>query len=126
MQAKPVLCDMKNMTENISRYVGAWNEMTADAVKAALETCCAPDLTYTDKTTPVFSGIDELVKLIMGSHEKFPGRTFPLLTEPEYFDGQCYYTWGLNIPGMPEREGHDFVEYNAENMITRIVGFLPV
>jgi hypothetical protein len=121
----PHLWDMKTITETISQYVGAWDKQTPETVKSALETCCSPEITYTDKTTPLISGIDALAKLIMSSHEKFPGRTFSVLTEPEYFDGQCYYSWGANLPGIGERAGRDFIEYNNKNLITRIVGFLP-
>lgn len=121
----PDLCIMKNMTETISHYVGAWDEQTPETVKLALEACCSPQITYTDKTTPLINGIDALVKLIMSSHEKLPGRKFWVLTAPEYFDGQCYYSWGANLPGNGERAGRDFIEYNNQNLITRIVGFLP-
>jgi hypothetical protein len=117
---------MKNITETVSRYVAAWDEKTPETVKAALLQCCAAEITYTDKQTPVIKGIDALVNLIMASHEKVPGRTFSVLTPPEYFDHHCYYSWGINIPGKGELAGRDYIEYNDENRITRIIGFLPV
>ncbi|WP_146203129.1 hypothetical protein [Mucilaginibacter oryzae] len=86
---------MKNIIENIRLYVDAWNETTPKAVKAKFSECCAPDMTYTDKTTPLFTGIYKLVDLVTGSYQKTPGRTFSLLTQPEYFDGQVYYTWAF-------------------------------
>jgi hypothetical protein len=117
---------MKNIQENIKRYVNAWNETTPEAIKTAFEQCCAPDLTYTDKVTQKLTGIDELTALAMISHERFPGRTFFVMTEPEYFEGQAYYTWGIHLPGVGDRAGHDFMEYNEDEAITRVVGFLPV
>jgi hypothetical protein len=117
---------MKNITENVEKYVNAWDEKTSETVKAALQQCCVPEITYTDQQTPILNGIDALTSLIMASHEKFPGRTFKVLTAPQYFDHNCYYSWGVNFPGKGELAGRDYIVYNDKNLITRIVGFLPV
>lgn len=117
---------MKNITETIERYVSAWDEKTTEAIKAILVECCDPKVTYKDKQTPMISGIDELVSLIMQSYEVAPGRTIWVLTAPEYFDNSCYYSWGINIPGKGDLAGRDYIVYNNENKITEIVGFLPV
>lgn len=117
---------MKNIEEKIKHYVNTWNETTPEAIKAGFEKCCAPGITYTDRSTPLFSGIDQLTALVMSAHEKFPGITFSVLTEPECFEGLAYYSWGVNFPGVGERAGRDFMEYDKDELITRIVGFLPV
>lgn len=117
---------MENMEQMISRYAGAWDEQTPEAVKAAFEQCCAPEITYTDRNTKRITGIDALTDLVMASHALFPGRTFAVLSTPEYFDGQCHYKWGVNLPGIGQKEGWDFMEYDEQNKITRIVGFVPV
>jgi hypothetical protein len=117
---------MKNITENVERYASAWNEKTAEAIKAGFKECCTDDVTYEDKQTPMIHGIDALVKLALLSYELFPGRTFSVLTAPEYFNHHCYYTWGVNIPGTGEKAGRDYVRYDDQNRITAIVGFLPV
>jgi len=116
---------MKNMKETAERYTSAWNEKTAAEVKVAFADSVADEITYQDKNTPLVTGIDAFVDLVMSSHEKMPGRSFALLTEPEYFDGHCYYAWSINIPGHGEFEGRDYVEYNAENKMTKIIGFVP-
>ncbi|RKR80734.1 hypothetical protein BDD43_0866 [Mucilaginibacter gracilis] len=124
---------MINMKETINHYLAAWNEKTATAVKAAFQKCCTPDVTYTDRNAPTYTeeggfvikGIDLLTALVMGSHAKVPGRAFSLLTMPQYFDGHCHYSWGLHIPGQDEKAGWDYIVYNEQNLITRIVGFLP-
>jgi hypothetical protein len=124
---------MKDIKDTISCYVGAWNEKTAEAVKAAFEDCCSPEVTYTDRNAPtytpeggfVLTGIAPLTALVMGSHAKVPGRTFSLFKEPQYFDGHCHYSWGLLIPGQDIKAGWDYIVYNEQNLITRIVGFLP-
>lgn len=114
------------MKETINRYCSAWNEPTAEAIKQGFIACCSPDLVYTDRQTPAVNGIDALVALAVESYEKVPGRIFSVVTEPEYFSGHCYYTWGINIPGTGLLTGRDYVEYNEAGLITRIVGFLPV
>jgi hypothetical protein len=124
---------MKNMTDTISRYVSAWNEETPEAVEAAFAECCVQGViytdknarTYTEKQTPLIEGIDQLTALVMGSHTKVPGRTFSMLTAPQYFDGHCHYSWGLHIPGNNVKAGWDYIQYNEEGLITHIVGFLP-
>lgn len=116
---------MENMKETAERYTSAWNEKTAEEVKNAFATVLADEITYQDKNTPLVTGIDAFVDLVMSSHEKVPGRTFSLLTEPEYFDGHCYYKWSINIPDIGEFAGRDYVEYNDENKMTKIIGFVP-
>jgi hypothetical protein len=117
---------MKNITTTVSRYVSAWNEKTTATVRAALEQCCAAEISYTDKQTPLLKGIDALALLIMDSYEKVPGRTISVLTAPEYFDHHCYYSWGIHIPGSGVLAGRDYLQYNEDGLITQIVGFLPV
>jgi len=116
---------MKDIKETIERYTSAWNEKTAAEVKVAFAQILADEITYQDRQTPLVTGIDAFVDLVMSSHEKVPGRTFSLLTEPEYFNHHCYYSWSINIPGKGEFEGRDFVEYNDENKMTKIIGFVP-
>jgi len=124
---------MKNINDTTSCYLRAWNEQTPEAVKAAFEACCAPEITYTDRNASTYTddpahlvkGIDQLTKLVMGSLAEFPGRTFSILTTPQYFDGHCHYSWGVQIPGQEVMAGWDYFQYNEENLITSIVGFLP-
>lgn len=116
---------MENITATVTSYVGAWDEKTPETIKAALARCCAEEITYKDRQTPTIQGVDELVKLIMASYEKVPGRTFSILTAPEFFDHSCHYSWGINIPGKGVLAGRDYLEYNNDNKITAIVGFIP-
>ena len=121
------------MTNTIDLYLSAWDEKTPEAVKAAFLECCSPKITYTDRNASTYTddpahlvqGIDQLTSLVMGSLDKVPGRTFSLLTTPQYFDGHCHYSWGLHISGQEVMAGWDYIQYNEENLITRIIGFLP-
>ena len=116
---------MKTLKETVERYTNAWNEKTAAEVKVAFTQILVDEITYQDKNTPLVTGIDAFVNLVMSSHEKAPGRTFSLLTEPEYFNHHCYYEWSINIPGKGVFTGRDYVEYNNENKMTTIIGFVP-
>jgi len=116
---------MQTITENIALYLSAWNKKKAMEISASLQNCCAAEVTYTDKKAPLLSGIGPLTELIMNLHQMVPGRTFRISTEPEYFDGHCYYSWAMTIPGKEEVIGRDYMEYDAEGRIIKIVGFLP-
>ena len=113
------------MKVTVERYTSAWNKTTAAEVKNSLTKVLADEITYQDRQTPLVTGIDAFVDLVMSSHEKVPGRTFALLSEPEYFGQHCYYSWSINIPGKGEFTGRDYVEYNDENKMTKIIGFVP-
>lgn len=124
---------MKNIKETIDCYLSAWNGKTAEAVQAEFLKCCAPEITYTDRNASTYTddpthlvkGINEFTALVMDSHTKVPGRTFSILTVPQYFEGHCHYSWGLHIPGKEVLIGWDYFQYNEQNLITKIVGFLP-
>ncbi|WP_147243686.1 hypothetical protein [Pedobacter miscanthi] len=113
------------MTETVERYTSAWNEKTSAEVKAAFSSILSSEITYQDRQTPLVRGLDAFVELVMSSHEKVPGRSFSLLAEPEYFDHHCYYIWSINIPGKGQFTGKDYVEYDDENKMTKIIGFVP-
>ncbi|WP_443947105.1 nuclear transport factor 2 family protein [Pedobacter sp. AW1-32] len=113
------------MKETVERYTSAWNQKTAEEVKTAFLQILSEEITYQDRQTPLITGIDAFVDLVMSSHEKVPGRRFSLPGEPEYFNQHCYYAWTIDIPGVGQFEGKDYVQYNDENKMTVIVGFVP-
>ncbi|MCR8557623.1 nuclear transport factor 2 family protein [Mucilaginibacter sp. BJC16-A38] len=118
---------MKNaqtIEESVAFYVKAWNEKEPEAIKAALNQCLTPDITYIDVMTPLVNGIEEFTNLILHSHSISPGRTFHLPKPLEAHNNTALYTWILRRPGKPDHYAMDFVEYNDEHKITRIVGFI--
>ena len=116
----------KTIEENAGRYIVTWNETTFENVKASLEQCCIPEVSYTDKNKPVIYGLDELANYVIATGKEAPERILSLNTPPECFDHNCYYSWLFKIPGKIELIGRDYMEYNDENLITRIVAFAPV
>ncbi|WP_316825427.1 hypothetical protein [Pedobacter miscanthi] len=116
---------MKNIDETIRTYVKAWNQTYVKEIKAVFQEVCNSQVTFTDRVTPEITGIEQLAQLVIETHEKVPGMTFSVLTEPEYFDRLCYYSWEMSIPEKGLYIGRDFIEFDDKGLIKRIVGFLP-
>lgn len=112
-----------SVEEMISRYVAAWNNASLPEFKVAFAECWATDATYTDPSISGLKGVDEIAALAQESLEKFPGRTFDVLTQPEHHHNCGRYTWKANFADGSSREGFDFFEFTAENKISRIVSF---
>jgi len=115
---------MKTITENIRQYVDAWNTKDEEEVLAGFQQCLSPGCTYNDKNTPTVTGLQSITDLVMDSYKKFPGREFSLTSEPECFDNKGRYYWRVTIPGQGEKNCMDFIEFDADNKITHIVGFV--
>jgi hypothetical protein len=118
---------MKNpqsVEDSVAQYTLAWNEKGQADIRAAIEKCCDVNVSYIDAHTPLVRGIDGITALIVKSYEQMPVRTFVLPAPPECHNNLGRYRWLLLKPGETDHEGMDFFEYNEENKITRIVGFL--
>lgn len=75
-----------------------------------------------DHLTPKLTGIDALIALIKTSNEKVPGRTFDLLKLNTH-NSTGLSLWRGNLPADSTIDGTDFIEFDSNNYITRIVGF---
>ena len=118
--------DTKTIEENAGYYIKTWNKLTFEAVKDSLKQCCIAGVSYTDKNKPIIYGLDELANYIIETGKETPERQLSLNTPPECYDHNCYYSWLFTIPGKVEMVGRDYLEYNDQNLITRIVAFAPV
>ena len=116
----------KKIEEIAGQYIGSWNELTFENIKSSLEKCCVPEITYIDKQTPMIHGLDQLANLILSTHYVMPGRVISIHTAPECFDNYGYYSWLFTIADKVQLIGRDYFEYNDDNLITRVVAFLPV
>jgi len=116
---------MKNLQENINQYVGAWNKKSEEEIRYDLEQSCAAQITYTDKNVTMTVGIDALMKLVISSHKMIPGRIFSVFDHVESFDNHATFRWGLNIPEKGDFLGRDYLQYDENNLITKIIGFVP-
>ena len=116
---------MKQPIENaVQQYLAAWNTKDPSEVKAGFEKCLSANCTYTDKNTPAISGIKGFTDFVAASHKATPGRLFSLRSEPEYFSNKGRYFWSVSFPDKPTRDCMDFFEFDNDNFITAIVGFV--
>ena len=116
---------MKNsIEENIQYYLAAWNEKERQLIKANLEKCLSADSTYTDKNTAAVKGLEAFTDLIVHSYDKMPEREFSITSALDHFDNKGCYYWRVTFPNKDAKEGMDYIEYNEENKITTIVGFV--
>ena len=113
----------RSAQETIELYVNSWNNTTTDATRAAFAECWAADAKYTDPNFECIEAVDGIPHLSGVSEERLPGRKFHIVTPPQYHHGACFYTWGVYIPGQDERQGVDYVEFNDEMKISRLVSF---
>ncbi|MFT3935684.1 MAG: hypothetical protein QM726_18800 [Chitinophagaceae bacterium] len=114
----------QSIEETVQQYTDTWNLENADEIRAGFEKCLSPGCTYTDKNTPGFAGPQSFTDLAMKSHELSPGRRFTLTSVPEYFSNKGRYFWRVSFPDKPARDCMDYFEFNNENKITAIVGFV--
>lgn len=116
---------MKNsIEENIQYYLAAWNAKERPVIKANLEKCLSADITYTDKNTAMIKGLEAFTNLIVHSYDKMPERTFSITSALDHFDNKGRYYWRVTFPGNNSKDGMDYIEYDGENKITAIVGFV--
>ena len=116
--------EQSKIEHSINLYVAAWNVEGLDNIKFALTAFWTDETTYIDYKTPLTTGIDELADLIQQSHEMMPGRTFSTVTRVDAHNNTGRYIWRLHPVDAPTVDGMDFIEFNNDGFITRIVGFL--
>jgi hypothetical protein len=110
-----------SVDEIVARYVAAWNNNSLDVFKAEFAKCLDLNVKYTDPDYDI-QGMEAIAELAQLSLEKFPGRIFKVVTQPEHHHNVARYTWGVAI-GNENREGFDCLEFNAAGLIKRIISF---
>jgi len=116
--------NIKNIEETIITYTNAWNEPDREAIKEKISKCWAPDGIYTDNITDAIRGYDAIADFIFSSYEHLGPRKFHVLATPETHHQNGRFNWlAVREDGYPF-QGMDFFEFDSENRITRIVGFI--
>lgn len=110
------------LEESIRRYFLAWNQTGLDAISATLQSSCVSSGIYTDPQNAP-TGIEGLAAIIQHSQEAAPGRIVTLTSRIDFHHGSGRYTWVLTKPNGDKSQGMDYVEYDADNRITRVVSF---
>ena len=119
---------MKTQTveESIEQYVAVWNVKGVENIKAALEKCWTADSTYADQNNAPVKGFDALAELIGRAQERSPKGIYSQTSPPDFHHGSGCFKWRLTKRDGETLDGLDYFEYNSENKIVRIVGFIGI
>jgi hypothetical protein len=108
---------------SIDLYTAAWAETDRARQQALLARCWTPDTTYEDPQTPAVRGTDALLAVIAGFHQAWPGARISLNSAVEEYRQVGRFNWILQQPTGSTTYGTDFVEFNDQNQLIRVVGF---
>ncbi|QES88335.1 nuclear transport factor 2 family protein [Rhizosphaericola mali] len=112
-----------NVQKMIHDYVNAWNENNLKDFKNAFSKIWNEEATYIDPQIDNIKGVDAIAQLAMSSLEKFPGRRFEVLTEPDTHHNVGRYNWKAIFSDGNTVEGFDCFEFDNQYKITKIVSF---
>ena len=121
-----LVMDTPTVDETVERYMQTWNVKGLPNIRAALEKCCAKEVSHSDPNRPPKTGLDWLASVIQSSQEKFAGRDLALISKADYYFSSGRYNWRLTQKDGQKFDGTDYFEYDSENRITRIVTFAGV
>ncbi|MCX4531689.1 nuclear transport factor 2 family protein [Streptomyces sp. NBC_00841] len=109
----------------VQRYFTAWNAATPEELAKAVAAAFTDGATYTDPLASV-RGHDELVAVISGAHQQFPGFEFKLTGAPEGHHDIVRFSWDLvsTADGSAPVAGSDVVTLDDDGRITSVSGFL--
>ena len=106
----------------IHDYVEAWNQDSLAGLKTAFSKVWSETATCTDPSFEA-TGVDALAAIALGSLEKFPGRKFEVITQPEFHHNVGRYNWCVIFADGTSKDGTDCFEFNEDFFITRIITF---
>ena len=115
---------MHTVEEMITQYVNAWNEDELNKFKTAFAKCLSSDMTYTDPQNELINGLNGLSELAEASLKNAPGRKFKVVNAPIFHHRTASYVWQMQLPAK-SLEGLDYIEYNENFKITKLVSFFP-
>lgn len=112
--------------ESISRYVQAWNQTSADAIKEVLKDSWTPQTRFIDPKHDPVVGIDGLAAAIEASQQAMPGRSIAQTSKVDFHHGSGRYEWLLTQVSGTTTEGMTCFDYNEAGQLTRVVAFFGV
>lgn len=117
--------DMKTQTveESIEEYFRAWNEKGLKNIETMLEKCWTSDGTYADPRVAPMQWKNGLAAVIQGSQEAMPDRRINKTSKVETHHNSGRYKWEVVKQNGERSEGLDYVEFDSENRIRRVVSF---
>ena len=112
----------QSLNESIERYFQAWNQTGIATIDATLQLCWVAGGTYIDPLNAL-TGVDGLAAIIQQTQEGSPGRVVTLTSRVDHYHSNGRYTWAFTKPNGDKTEGFDYIEYDVDNRITRLVSF---
>ncbi len=104
-------------------YVEAWNQENREDFKMAFSKVWSEDAKCTDPSFEA-TGVDALVDVAVGSLEKFLGRKFKVISEPEFHHNVGRYDWRVDFADGTFHDGSDCFEFDDNFVLTRIITFV--
>ena len=108
---------------SIDLYTAAWAETDRVRQQMLLARCWTPDSVYEDPQTPAVRGIEALIAVNASFHQAWPGARISRNSALEEYRQVGRFNWILHQPTGPITYGSDFVEFNDQNQLVRVVGF---
>ncbi len=112
----------QSLNESIERYFQAWNQTDIDTINTTLQSCWVAGGTYIDPLNAL-TGVDGLAAIIQHTQDGVPGRIVTLTSRVDFYHGSGRYTWAFTKPNGDKTEGFDYIEYDGDNRLTRLVSF---
>jgi hypothetical protein len=104
-------------------YCAAWGEPEAEKRRAMLAQVCSDITHYTDPTVH-FNHWRELDAYVENVHVMFPGCRIEITSGIDTHHGNGRFHWRfVTSDGATRQAGVDFVEFDADGRLGRIVGF---
>lgn len=115
--------NLPERTATVQRYIQAWNELPPAELQTLLKEVWTADSTYEDPLTAELRGFDELVGHIQKFKKLKPGTRMELNSKVDEYHGLGRFNWILYMPDGTTGYGTDFVEFDENNRLRRVIGF---
>lgn len=114
---------LTDRTAAVRRYAEAWTEKSPEKMQEILEEVWTPASTYEDPLTAELTGYDRLAGHIRKFQNLKPDARMELNSEVDQYHQLGRFHWISTMPDGTVSYGTDFVEFDENNRLLRVVGF---
>lgn len=107
----------------VRRYIEAWAEKSPEKIQEILEEVWTPTSTYEDPLTAELTGYDGVIGHIRKFQELRPDARIELNSLVDQYHQMGRFHWILIMPDGTVSYGTDFVEFDENNRLSRVIGF---
>ena len=115
--------NLRERTATVERYIQAWNEPSPAEIQTLLNEVWTANSTYEDPLTAELRGIDGITGHIQKFKKLKPGARMELNSAVDEYHGLGRFNWILHLPDGTAGYGTDFVEFDENNRLRRVIGF---